>query len=73
MNGDQRIIEDLRMELERLQSASCNIERLINELEEQENPEEPANHQGHRIIDVDINRRHIINYTANHPVVKDRH
>ena len=72
MNGDRLIIEDLRMELERLQSATGNIERLINEVKEQVNREEPANHQGHRIIDIDIDRGRIINYTENHPVVRDR-
>ena len=73
MSGDRRIIEDLRMELERLQSATRNIERLINKFNEQVNGEEPAIHQGHRILDIDIDRRCIINYTANHPVVRDRH
>ena len=73
MNGDWRIIEDLRMELERLQSISRNIERLINKFEEQVNRKESANYQGHRTLDVDIDRRRFINYTANHPVVKDKH
>ena len=73
MNGDRRIIEDLRMELERLQSISRNIERLIDEFEEQVNCKEPANNQGHRILDVDIDQRRFINYTANHPVVKDKY
>ena len=73
MYGDRRIIEDLRMELERLQSASRNIERLINEFDEQVNRKEPESHQGHRILNIDIDRRRIINNTANHPVVKDKH
>ena len=73
MSGDRRIIEDLRMELERLQSATRNIERLINEVEEQVHREEPTDHQGHRILDIDIDRRRFINYTENHPVVRDRH
>ena len=73
MNGDRRIIEDLRMELERLQSATHNIERLINEVEEQVNCEEPANFPRHRIIDIDIDRRGFINYTENHPILRDRH
>ena len=36
------------------------------------NCEEPANHQAHRIIHIDIDRRQGINYTENHPVVRDR-
>ena len=73
MNRDRLIIKDLRMELERLQSVTRNIERLIHEVEEQVNCKEPANHEGYRIIDIDIDRRQGINYTENHPVVRDRH
>ena len=57
--------------LERLQLATRNIERLIQEAEERANPGEPVGHQGHRVIDIDIDRRQGINYTGNHPVVRD--
>ena len=72
MNRDRLSIEDLRTELGRLQLATCNIERLIQETEEQVSHEEPAHHQGQRIIDIDIDRRQDINYTENHPIVRDR-
>ena len=71
MNRERVNIEDLRTELERLQLATRNIERLIQQAEEQAIPEDPVNHQGDRIIDIEVNRREGINYTGNHPVVRD--
>ena len=44
MNRERVSIEDLRTELERLQLATRNIERLIQQAEEQANPGEPVGH-----------------------------
>ena len=71
MNRDRVSIEDLRTELERLQLAIRNIERLIRQAEEEVIPENPVNHQGERIIDIEVDRREGINYAENHPVVRD--
>ena len=71
MNRERVNIEDLRTELERLQLVTRNIERLIQQAEEQAIPEEPVNHQGDRVIDIEIDRREGINYMGNHPVVRD--
>ena len=70
MNRERVSIEDLRTELERLQLATSNIERLIQQAEEQVNPGEPVNHQGDRVIDIELDRREGINYTGNYPVVR---
>ena len=72
MNRDRLSIEDLRTELERLQIAARNIERLLQEAEEQANCKEQAHHKGERIIDIDIDRRQHVNYRGDHPVVRDR-
>ena len=66
MNRERLSIEGLRTELERLHIAARNIERLLQEAEEQ------AHHQEKRIIDIDIDRRRHINYRGDHPVVRDR-
>ena len=81
MNRDRLSIEELRTELERLQLAAQNIERLIHQAEErgqeqeqeqvQANPAGAGGRQGDVILDIDINRRADINYTENHPVVYD--
>ena len=71
MDRERVSIEDLRIELERLQLAAQNSERLINQAEEQVNPVEPVVHQADRIIDIEIDRRANINYTGNHPVIRD--
>ena len=71
MNRERVSIEDLRTELERLQLATSNIERLIQQAEEQANPGEPVNHHGDRVIDIEKDRREEINYRGNHPVVRD--
>ena len=71
MNRERVSIEDLRTELERLQLATRNIERLIQQAEEQAIPENPVNHQGDRIIDIKVDIREGINYAGNHPVVRD--
>ena len=58
MNRDRLSIEELRTELERLQLAAWNIERLIHQAEEQEqvqaNPAEAGGRQGDVIFDKDI-------------------
>ena len=71
MNRDRVSIEDLRTELERLQLAMRNIERLIRQAEEEVIPENPENHQRVRIIDIVVDRRERINYTGDHLVVRD--
>ena len=71
MDRERVSIEDLRTELERLQLVTRNIERLIQQAGEQANPGEPVVHQADRIIDFEIDRRAGINYTRNHPVVRD--
>ena len=71
MNRERVSIEDLRTELERLQLATHNFERLIQQAEEQANPGEPVVHQADIILDIEIDRRAGINYTRNHPVVRD--
>ena len=71
MDRERVSIEDLIVELERLQLAAHNIERLIHQAEEQVNPVEPVVHQANRIIDIEVNRRANINYTGNHLVVRD--
>ena len=77
MNRDRLSIEELRVELERLQLAARNIERLIHQAEEQyqeqqqeqANPAEAGDRQVDFMIDEEFNRRAGINYAKDHPVV----
>ena len=73
MDRNRLSIEELRIELERLQLAARNIERLIHQAEEwdHEQQQEQANptEAGYRIIDEEFNRRAGIKYTEDHPVV----
>ena len=71
MNRDRLSTEDLKTELERLQLVTQNIKRLIRQAEEEAIPENPVNHQGERIIDIEVDRREGINYAGNYPVVRD--
>ena len=78
MNGNRLSIEELRVELERLQLAARNIERLIHQAEEEQEqqqeqaePAEAGNRQRTFIIDEEFNRRAGINYNEDHPVVRD--
>ena len=78
MNENRLSIEDLRIELERLQLAARNIERLIHQAEEdqeqqhqqeQANPAEAGNRHRTFVIEEEFNRRPRINYNEDHPVV----
>ena len=79
MNGNRLSIEELRIELERLQLALHNIKRLIHQTEEEDqeqqqeqaDPAEAGNRQRTFIIDEELNRRAGINYNEDHPVVHD--
>ena len=78
MNRDRLSSEQLRIELERLQLAARNIERLIHQAEEdqeqqhqqeQANPAEAGNRHRTFVIEEEFNRRPRINYNEDHPVV----
>ena len=79
MNRNRLSIEELRVELERLQLAAGNIERLIHQAEEEDqeqqqeqaNPAEVGNRQRNFVIDEEFNRTAGINYNEDHPVVHD--
>ena len=77
MNENRLSIEDLRIELERLQLAARNIERLIHQTEEdqeqrhqqeQANPAEAGNRHRNFVIEEEFNRRPRINYNEDHPI-----
>ena len=72
MIRDHLSIEDLRRELQTLQIATRNIERLIEDAEEVANCKETANHQEDQATHRLRNRRENIVHRAEHPVVRDR-
>ena len=79
MNRNRLSIEELRVELERLQLAAYNIEILIRQAKEEDqeqqqeeaNPAEAGNRQRNFVLDEEFNRRAGINYNEDHPVVHD--
>ena len=73
MNRNQISIEDLRRELESLQIAMCNIQRLIEEAEEEEaNRNRDTDHQRDQDVQRPANRRQDRDYREIRPVVRDR-
>ena len=72
MDRDRLSIEDLKREIQALQIATRNIERLIEEAEEEAYCKETANYQENQATQRLRNRRQNIVYRANHPVVRDR-
>ena len=82
MNENRLSIEDLRIELERLQLAARNIERLIHRAEEDEQEEqrqrreriisaEAVRVRRSNILEEDFPRRPRANYNEIHPVIFD--
>ena len=72
MNGDHFSIEDLRRELKTLQVAMRNIQRLIEEAEEEEaNRNRNADHWRDQATQGLRNRRQNRDYREKHPVVRD--
>ena len=69
MNIDRLSIEELRSELQALQLAARNIERLIEQTEEELSRNDTANQQDNQRL---RDRRQNIVYRGNHPVVRDR-
>ena len=72
MNRDRLSIEDLRSKLQRLQLATRNIERLIEEAEEVVKRKGTTNHKENQVAHRLRNRRKNIVYRADHPVMRDR-
>ena len=73
MNRDRLSVEDLRRELDRLLIATRNIERLIQEAEEEvANRNERADQQENQADREATDRRANIDYRQEHPVVRDR-